>query len=323
MKRLLLIHTGGTISMETDPDHDTVDIGEANPLVKATKELQQLARLTVKEPFHKPSPHITPGDMLKIKNLIESECKGGEVDGVVVTHGTDTLEETAFFLDLTLETDIPVIVTGAMRSSNQVGSDGLYNFMAAIRTAADDRSRGKGVLVVFNDEIHTAHEVTKVHTTNAAAFQSVISGPVGTITNKSVNFQYDPRPQNKIPVKTINKRVALVKAYAGMDDSILMALNKLNYDGVVIEALGQGNLPPDAVKGVELLLENQVPVVLVSRCLKGPVQDTYNYPGGGSRLKELGIIFAEGLNGQKARLKLLVSLMHTKNMEDLRNNFFV
>lgn len=321
MKHILVIHTGGTISMEADADNETVDIADVNPLISLTKELNKIVRLTVKEPLHKPSPHITVNDMLKIKQLIESECAAGDIDGVVITHGTDTMEETAFFLDLTLETKVPVIMTGAMRSSNEPGSEGLYNFMSAIRTAADDGSQDKGVLVVFNDEIHTAREVTKVHTTNVAAFQNVSSGPIGTITNKSVIFHYQLLPQVRIKVKEITKRVALIKAYAGMDASILKAVSELKYDGIVIEALGQGNLPPAAAEGIEKLISARIPVVLVSRCLNGPVQDTYNYPGGGRQLKELGVIFCKGLNGQKARLKLLAALTQTTDIKTL-NNFF-
>ena len=322
MKHILVIHTGGTISMEADTENNTVNIGDTNPLTKALEDLHKFVRLTVKEPLHKPSPHITINDMLELKRLIESECATGDIDGVVITHGTDTMEETAFFLDLTLDTDTPVVMTGAMRSSNETGSDGLYNILSAIRTAVYEKSIGKGLLVVFNDEIHTAREVTKVHTTNAAAFQSVVTGPIGTITNGSVTFHYDPLPQLKIKVNKITKRVGLIKAYAGMDSSILYTLSELKYDGVVIEALGQGNLPPDAVDGIDKLLSNGIPVVLVSRCLKGSVQDTYGYPGGGKQLKELGVIFCAGLNGQKARLKLLAALMQTNEIQKLKDEYF-
>lgn len=100
----------------------------------------------------------------------------------MITHGTDTLEETAFFLDLTVQVDVPVVLTGAMRSSNENGADGLRNFISAIRTAEEEQAKNKGVLVVFNDDIHTAIEVTKTHTTSVAAFQSPVAGPVGTIT---------------------------------------------------------------------------------------------------------------------------------------------
>lgn len=322
MKNILVIHTGGTISMEADEGNETVDIGDTNPLSNLTQGLSNLARLTIKEPFHKPSPHITVDDMLELKQLIESECQSKEINGVVITHGTDTMEETAYFLDLTLEMDIPIVMTGAMRSSNETGSDGLYNFIAAIRTAVYDESKGKGVLVVFNDEIHTAKEVAKIHTTNAAGFQSIVSGPIGMITNKSITFHYGYLPQTKIKITEIKKRVGLVKAYAGMDSSILNALNELNYDGVVLEALGQGNLPPSTIEGVENLIANQIPVVLVSRCLKGIVQDTYNYPGGGKQLKDFGVIFCRGLNGQKARIKLLAALTHTDNIQVLNDTYF-
>src|SRR5699024_5282159 len=136
--------------------------------------------LITDELFNLPSPHVTPVEMLRIKQRINQGEREG-IDGVVITHGTDTLEETAYFLDLTLPSTIPVVVTGAMRSSNEVGSDGLYNFQTAIEVAADDASRGNGVMVVMNDEIHTARYVTKTHTTNVATFRTPTFGPIGLV----------------------------------------------------------------------------------------------------------------------------------------------
>lgn len=308
--------------METDTGTNTVNMGDTHPLVQTANHLHLPVHLTEKQPFHKPSPHITVNDMLVLKNLIETEYRRSKVDGIVITHGTDTMEETAFFLDLTLEIDIPIIMTGAMRSSNDIGSDGIYNFMGAIRTAAHDQAKGKGVLVVFNDEIHTAKEVTKVHTTNAAAFQSVNSGPAGAISGDSIHFHYEPVKQKLIKIHEINKKVALLKAYAGMDSSILHAVRDLPYDGLVIEALGLGNLPPETAEGIESLIANDIPVVLVSRCIKGMAGAAYNYPGGGRKLKELGVIFSQGLNGPKARLKLLAALMHTNRVQDIKDTYF-
>jgi L-asparaginase len=320
-KNILIIHTGGTISMFED--HETGDVrpGEENPLTSQTSALSDLANLDIREPFNLPSPHITTDEMLFLKKLIEEEEKKGQVDGVVITHGTDTLEETAYFLDLTVPFDFPIVVTGAMRSSNEVGSDGLYNLISSIRVAASDGAKGKGVLVVLNDEIHTAKNVTKTHTSNVSTFQSPQYGPIGIVAKQGIIFHHQPTLKENYNIVDVSKRVALIKAHAGMDSSLFYAIRDLEYDGVVIEALGQGNLPPATVDGVKALLGANIPVILVSRCFNGIVQDVYGYEGGGKRLKEIGVIFSNGLNGQKARIKLLITLSYTNNFKEIDEIF--
>jgi L-asparaginase len=320
-KKILIIHTGGTISMSEDADTGAVKPGEHNPITDNTNVLNNLANILVEEPFNLPSPHITTKEMLTLKNMIENHYQINQIEGVVITHGTDTLEETAYFLDLTISINIPIIVTGAMRSSNEIGSDGLYNLIESVRVSINDAAIGKGVLVVLNDEIHTAKNVTKTHTSNISTFQSPQYGPIGIITKRGIVFHHTPTNRECYNIESISKNVILLKAYAGMDSTFLNAIIDLGYDGVVIEALGQGNLPPRAVDGVKKLIANKIPVVLVSRCFNGIVQDIYGYEGGGKKLKELGVIFSNGLNGQKARLKLLIALSYTNDMKEVENIF--
>lgn len=320
MKNILLIHTGGTISMSEDRS-GSVKPGLNNPLREGTALLSKIANLIVEEPFNLPSPHITPVEMMKLKQILDSYEKKGNIDGAVITHGTDTLEETAYFLDLTVQTNFPIVVTGAMRSSNELGSDGLYNLISSIRVASSNEAIGKGVLVVLNDEIHTALNVTKTHTSNLSTFQSPQYGPIGIVTKRGVLFHHTPTKHENYSLTTIDKKVVLVKAHAGMDASLLEAILNLNIDGVVIEALGQGNLPPAAIKGVKDFIDNNIPVVIVSRSFNGIVQDTYGYEGGGQHLKKIGVIFSNGLNGQKARIKLLVTLSITDKMDELEKMF--
>jgi L-asparaginase len=320
-KKILIIHTGGTISMSEDADTGAVKPGEHNPITDNTNVLNNLANILVEEPFNLPSPHITTKEMLTLKNMIENHYQINQIEGVVITHGTDTLEETAYFLDLTISINIPIIVTGAMRSSNEIGSDGLYNLIESVRVSINNAAIGKGVLVVLNDEIHTAKNVTKTHTSNISTFQSPQYGPIGIITKRGIVFHHTPTNRECYIIESISKNVILLKAYAGMDSTFLNAIIDLGYDGVVIEALGQGNLPPRAVDGVKKLIANKIPVVLVSRCFNGIVQDIYGYEGGGKKLKELGVIFSNGLNGQKARLKLLIALSYTNDMKEVENIF--
>ncbi|WP_299739582.1 asparaginase [Rossellomorea sp. y25] len=320
-KDILVIHTGGTISMMEDEQTGAVTPGKENPLSVQTSIVSNLANLTVLEAFHLPSPHITTEHMQQLKEIIETKYREKSFDGVVITHGTDTLEETAYFLDLTLSLPVSLVVTGAMRSSNEIGADGLYNLISSVRVAADDKSKNKGVLVVLNDEIHSAKNVTKTHTSNVSTFQSPQYGPIGIVTKRGVLFHHQPTSNEYYHVCDISKRVTLIKAYAGMDSGLLIAIKDLQYDGVVIEALGQGNLPPDTVNGINELLAANIPVVLVSRCFNGIVQDIYGYSGGGKQLKEKGVIFSNGLNGQKARIKLMVALSQTNDIKELETIF--
>ncbi|MGM9987525.1 MAG: asparaginase [Bacillaceae bacterium] len=320
-KTILVLHTGGTIAMVEDKSTGSVKPEGDNPLLQFTPQLGENIHLIVKDIFHLPSPHITPTEMCILRNTIEEIVQTQQIDGVVITHGTDTLEETAYFLDLTLNCNIPVVLTGAMRSINEVGSDGLHNFLAAVKVAASDKSKDMGVLVVLNDEIHTAKYVTKTHSSNVATFKSPQFGPVGTVTKRDVYIQQRPIVKEHFHVKEINKQVILLKAYAGMDEMLLEALLQLPVDGIVIEALGQGNLPPKTIKPIQNLLDKHIPIVLVSRCFNGISEPVYAYDGGGKQLEKMGLIFTNGLNGQKARLKLLVALQTTTDIEKIRDFF--
>ncbi|WP_110112993.1 asparaginase [Bacillus sp. CGMCC 1.16541] len=321
MKTVYIIHTGGTISMKEDEQTGSVAPSKQNPLMYSTPSITKLANVIVEEVFHLPSPHITPNEMLLLSKTIEKNIQHQQIDAVVITHGTDTLEETAYFLDLTIQTDIPIVLTGAMRSSNEIGSDGPHNFISSLRVAISDEARGKGVLVVMNDEIHTAKNVTKTHTSNVATFQSPQYGPIGIVTKQHVLFHHMPTIRDLYVVDKVDKKVILLKAYAGMDEQILHAVCDMNIDGLVIEALGQGNLPPRTIDGIKHLLQKNIPIVLVSRCFNGIAQDVYSYEGGGKQLKDLGVIFSNGLNGQKARIKLLTALEKTSDPSHLQTMF--
>lgn len=320
MKKILVIHTGGTISMQEDTSSGEVKPGDTHPLADQYLPIENVS-IAVKELFHLPSPHMTPREMLVIKETIETEYEHNKLDGIVITHGTDTLEETAYFLDLTLQIPIPVVVTGAMRSSNEIGSDGLYNLISSIKVASCEEAKHLGVLVVMNDEIHTAKNVTKTHTSNIATFQSPQYGPIGIVNKRSISFHHKPNTQETYPIHQLTKNVVLLKAYAGMDASLLKALEPLHVDGIIIEALGQGNLPPSIVPPLSSFINKKVPIVIVSRCFNGIVQDVYAYEGGGKHLKDLGVIFSNGLNGQKARIKLMIALESTKDLQKINELF--
>ena len=306
--------------MSEDQKTGKVAPTETNPIGVGGNIFSYIADLYVEDLYHLASPQITEREMLGIKNRIEEAVKEG-YDGVVVTHGTDTLEETAYYLELTLDIKIPVVVTGAMRSSNEIGADGLANLRSSLVVATDDESRDKGVLVVMNDEVHTATYVTKTHTTNVATFQTPTFGPIGLVSKNNVIYFQKLIKEEHYEVNTTEKKVYLLKAYAGMDEKLINAVCDLGADGLVIEALGAGNLPPQTVSAVRNCIKKSIPVVFVSRAFNGVTQDVYDYEGGGKRFQQDGVIFTTGLSGQKARVKLMILLEAGISFEKLRELF--
>lgn len=320
MKHLLVIHTGGTISMSQDQSNKVVT-NDINPISLHQDVINQYAQIDELNPFNVPSPHMTIQHVKQLKDIILEAVTNKYYDGFVITHGTDTLEETAFLLDLILGIEQPVVITGAMRSSNEIGSDGLYNYISAIRVASDEKARHKGVMVVFNDEIHTARNVTKTHTSNTNTFQSPNHGPLGVLTKDRVQFHHMPYRQQALENVNEKLNVPLVKAYMGMPGDIFSFYSREGIDGMVIEALGQGNMPPSALEGIQQLVSLNIPIVLVSRSFNGIVSPTYAYDGGGYQLAQQGFIFSNGLNGPKARLKLLVELSNNLDKAEIKSYF--
>lgn len=306
MKKVLVLHTGGTISMTQEED-GAVGLSTHHPLSQTRNIVPKNIDVTVEEIFNLPSPHITPNEMLIIKNRIE-KAQTEDFDGVVITHGTDTLEETAYFLDISFKKEISVVLTGAMRSSNEIGADGLYNYVQAIITASDDKSKNQGVLVVMNDEIHAARFVSKTHTTSVDTFRTPTFGPIGILSKRQVIYLKEVVEHHSMSIQSVEGKVILVKAYAGMDAMLFDVLKDAQVDGVVIEALGAGNLPPKVIPSLQKLIDSGIPVSLVSRCSNGIAQDIYDYEGGGIPLRKMGVMFVQGLTGSKARLRMLVGL---------------
>lgn len=320
MKHLLVIHTGGTISMSQDQSNKVVT-NDINPISLHQDVINQYAQIDELNPFNVPSPHMTIQHVKQLKDIILEAVTNKYYDGFVITHGTDTLEETAFLLDLILGIEQPVVITGEMRSSNEIGSDGLYNYISAIRVASDEKARHKGVMVVFNDEIHTARNVTKTHTSNTNTFQSPNHGPLGVLTKDRVQFHHMPYRQQALENVNEKLNVPLVKAYMGLPGDIFSFYSREGIDGMVIEALGQGNIPPSALEGIQQLVSLNIPIVLVSRSFNGIVSPTYAYDGGGYQLAQQGFIFSNGLNGPKARLKLLVALSNNLDKAEIKSYF--
>ncbi len=300
--RLAIIQTGGTIGSRPD-EH-----GNLRPDKRLlTDRISDLSMFEteVHQPFTLPSPQITPVHMHRLRELVHEVAP--RVDGIVVTHGTDTLEETAFYLHLTVQTDRPVIVTGSMRHSREPSWDGPFNVWAAAHVAMHPFSVGRGALIVFGGDIFDARTVTKVHTTALEAFGGY-PGPIGRIDTLegTPSLRYFARPEQRYPLNPpgATARVEILTAYAGWNgEGVAEALDRA--DGVVIAALGVGNLPPDVVP---VIAATDKPVVIATRTDIGPILPIYGYDGGGKTLAAAGAIPASFLNAFKARIKLIVLL---------------
>ena len=267
-----------------------------------------------------PGPHMTPRLMMGLSTKVRETLSRPDIDGVVVTHGTDTLEETAYLLDLTIDSEKPITFVGAMRICSEPGWDGPSNLMSAMRVAASDSARGLGVLVVMNETVIAAGEATKTHTESFDAFQSEF-GPLGVVDKGEVIIRRSALHRTYLNAREMVGPVSLIKMAAGCDSSLINACIESGARGLVIEALGRGNVPPETVQGIARAISAGIPVVLVSRCLRGRVYESYGYAGGGKQLRNLGVIFADFLNGQKARIKLSLALSYTSSLAEIRALF--
>lgn len=324
MTRTVAVYSlGGTIAMTTDPTTGgVVPALSAQDLLAAVPGLDGHGiDLRVHDFRRVPGASLTFDDLTELGAVIDKVLDSGDVCGVVITQGTDTIEETAFFLDLHHRHDQPVIVTGAMRNPTMAGPDGPANLYASVLAAADPQLRGTGVLVVLNDEIHAARHVRKSHTTSPAAFTSPGAGPVGRIAEDRVRLtsHLPPRFGSLAPV-TRDARVGIYTVSLGDDGTLLEAWDG-RCDGLVVAAFGVGHVPHRLVENLERTAA-RIPVVLASRIGNGPVlTGTYGFPGSEKDLISRGLIPAGGLGPYQARLLLQVMVAQDADHETIAGKF--
>lgn len=317
-----ILFTGGTISMRQDPS-----IGGAIPalsgrdILAATRGIEEVADFEIEEWGAYPGPHMTVERMWALRNRIAEHLQRAEVDGVVVTHGTDTLEESAYLNARTIAPEKPIVFTGAMRTASELGWDGPANLIDSVRVAASAESRGYGVMVTLSGRVFAGLDVTKTHTYLLDAFESPGLGPLAVIDDGEVVFRraLPPAPAPLTPPSPALP-IDVVPAYPGADARLLDA-SRREALGVVVAALGRGNVPPDMVPGIGRWIDDGKPVVIASRALRGRVGKTYGYPGGGRRLHEMGAIFAGSRRPQQARIELSLGLGAGLTGSDLRRLF--
>jgi L-asparaginase len=305
-----LIATGGTIAMRNDPRSGAaVPALSGEDLIAAVPGLEGLSAVELLNFSNVPSDYMDPTRWVALGRVVERALQRPGIAGAVISHGTDTLEETAWFLDQTLETEKPVILVGAQRNASEPDFDGPRNLEAGIRTCIASAARGRGVLVVMNDCIHSARHVTKGHTSAVQAFDSADAGQEGWIESGQVRFHRPAGPRAPIALRSeLLPRVDIVPMYAGADGTHVQFAMQSGAKGVIIEALGLGNVNMQMYAAIVEAIRAQVVVVIASRCGRGRVRPAYGFEGGGHSLQEAGALFAGDLGARKARISTMLAL---------------
>jgi L-asparaginase len=293
-------------------------------LVQAVPEIKEVARVEVEQICNVGSTDMDPAIWVRLAKRANELLAGPDVAGVVVTHGTDTMEETAYFLDLTVTSQKPVVLVGAQRAAVMKDSDGPRNLLNAIRVAVSPEAAGKGAMIVMNGQINAAREVTKTNTIEGETFRTLEFGQLGYADLKKVRFYRAPLRRQTIPLGDDPKlgRVEIVSHYGGNDGWVLRALLKQGgIDGLVIAGTGLGNVGTKAIEAVKEARDKGIPVVVSTRVYTGRVMPLYATGGGGLALQKIGCVQADNLSPQKARILLMLALTKTKSPEELQKIF--
>ena len=320
--RVAVFTLGGTIAMQATSGEGVAPALSASDLLAAVPGLGDAGlELTIQDVVNKPGASLSFCDLFGLADAI-STALGDGFAGVVVIQGTDTIEETAYLLDLLVASDAPVVVTGAMRNPSLAGPDGPANILAAIRVAASGCARGLGCVVVMNDQVHAARWVAKAHTASPAAFVSPGFGPLGHIAEGRVDIPVRLRDRSPRlgPVPRLPVRVGLVTIALGDDDVLIDALAD-HADGLVVAGFGAGHVPAGTVASLARLAA-RMPVVLTSRTGAGPVHHrTYGFPGSETDLLARGLISAGYLAPLKARVLLHLLIATGADRDRIRQTF--
>lgn len=323
--RVAVFTTGGTIASRRDHETGAVSaVASAEELVETVPALAETASLSLHPFAAVNSWNMTPADMFALATQVDDLLADDACAGAVVTHGTDTVEETALMADLVVTSDKPVAFVVAMRNLSEPSPDGPRNLLDAVRIAGDPAARRRGALVVCNEAAHAARYVTKTNTTNPQTFASPDFGPEALIGEFGIRWLRPVMSRTVIPASELAANVPLIKTYSGMDDKLLRYALNHGADGLVLEGSGAGNVPGSLMSAIEDAIAGGIPVVLTSRCLAGflaPIYGSGGASGGGFDLRRAGVILGQHLTSQKARIMLMVALGWTRDVAKIRHLF--
>lgn len=326
MSTIRVFSTGGTIACVKDPETGKVRVAvSGDELLGELRDVSLSHEVEVESVCSLPSWDMDHNRRLELAESITGFLERPEATGAVVTHGTDSLEETAYFLHKTVDSEKPIVVTGAMRNQSELGFEGHQNLYHALLVAGNPNAKNRGTLAVLNDEIHSARWVAKRHTTRTDTFESVNAGPVGILNDYTLVFYGPPLPRSCFSLDALDSKseedVMLIKTFSGMSDRLVRFALDEDVQGLVVEGTGSGNVPTQLADDLEEALDRGIPVVVVSRCWDGAPVPIYGMDSGGETLREMGVIHASWLNGQKARVHLMLALSQGLELDEIRASY--
>nr|WP_082808269.1 asparaginase [Shouchella tritolerans] len=314
MRHVMLLTTGGTIASTTSESGKLVAGELSGEELAKLCGLPEDIRVSVRSVLQKPSVHITLADWLLLKREVERAFEDETINGIVVTHGTDTLEETAYFLDLTNKDERPIIVTGSQRGPEQTGSDAFINLRHAIYAACEPDLKNTGCVVVFNERIFAARYVKKEHASNLQGFNAFGFGYLGIIDNDVIFTYQKPVRREFYEIGDSSlKQIGIAKVYLGMSADMLEGMIAV-CDGMVVEGVGRGQVPPNLVATLERAVANKKPIIVTTASEEGKVYPTYDYKGSAHQLEQMGVILGSDYDSKKARIKAMVMLAANKEL---------
>lgn len=322
LPRVVVLATGGTIASVYDEEVGALRAAlTGDEIVSSVEGLGEIAHVTVEQIANINSSDMTPAIWRELSDRANELLARPDVAGIVVTHGTDTLEETAYFLDLTVTSDKPVVVVGAQRAPTMYDTDGPRNMLNAVRVAISEEAVGMGTLVVMNGQINAAREVTKTNTLDVETFQTLDFGILGVADIETVRFYRRPMRRQTIALEAGAQlgNVAIIAEYAGSDGrAIELLLEDGNLDGVVVAGLGLGHVSKPTLAALAKVRARGIPVVVSSRVLTGRIVPLYT---NNIELLDIGVVQADNLSPQKARVLLMIAMTRTTDSERLRAYF--
>jgi len=312
---VVFIATGGTIAMKIDAvKHAPVPAISGEDLLSTVPEVSRYATVEVKNVSNVPSDYMDPVRWIGLTREVRAALARPEVAGVIISHGTDTLEETAYWLDLTVDSEKPVVLIGAQRNASEPDFDGPRNLLNAVRIAVDPQSRGKGAMLAMNNQINAAREVTKTHTSSVETFKSGDFGFLGEVDFDRIVYWRSPLRRQHVPIKAESMPyVEIVPMYGGADGYLIRAALDHGARGLVVQGLGWGNVNQPMFAAIKEAIAKGVPVVITSRVPNGRVLPNYGWEGGGRTLVEAGAVMGDDLSPQKARILLMLLLQNGVN----------
>lgn len=304
--RVVLMTTGGTIGSGHDYG---ATVSGAQLLAMVSGALGDID-VDLDDVDSRPSSSYEPAEMLALARRAKGHLVAAGVAGVVLTFGTDAMDEMAYLLDVTAAGDKPVVVTGAMFTSGSAYPDGPRNLHSALQVAASPAARGRGALLVMNGAVHSGTEAVKISSTSINAFASPLYGPLGTVDGRGVVFRRSVAGRESIAIEDIEPQVDLITASVGMDARFVDASVASGSRGIVVAAMGGGALPVRMASRLRALAEDGFPVVIASRCIQGTVAQPRGVQAGGR-----GLFLAAGdLPPHKARIKLMLALAAVRHL---------